>query len=778
MPLEAVDTTLRDFVKESRNLVSKGQLVAALDRMRVFFQYSPGLNAIIEQQRRLSDLANEIRLGLLTSEQSTVSKNQITHATLELLALLENQDISEKVDVQEEVQRAITHSKNLIIDSTIEAQTVNIGDSVINNYYNQYNQQPSLSRLEKNLLLQQKRVLKQYLITAEDEMYIELPKQQKGKETLALSTAINTAHLSKDLTQSDIEKIFFDECLSSMLILGAPGAGKTSLLAELGYKIAQRTLEEKKGYLPIFLNLTSWSNFRPAKKEKYPFWDWLLFELKNSYGIKGNKYQEILLSNRVVFLLDGLDEVTESKRLAFLKAFNTFILEHQIPIVVSCRKIEYDLLKKQASKQADNLLRLNGAIEIMPIQPTQLEAFLVKKGYEAIAQSYAGSASLQKLLNSPLWLSIAIKAFKTGRWDNFKNEPGNWKSQLLDAYEKWMLEEKLSIWNEKAQKVKTKKIKPYDKENVSYWIAWLAFIMQRENLSVLYLERMQAWFLPWRFLRRYEFRSYLMLGLIFGLIISLVAGLSFGISFNFMEGLITGIGAGILTILLTIIIYLGVFLFHGKKNRPIKLVENYPVTWTHNPLVPFVLAIIYGLLAGIIEGWVFGLIIGLFSALVLVMSDDISIIDTQLPETLVPRQGLINCLKYSLLALIPSFLVIVSLLIFKDDFGAVVNDGFYFTPFMIMIAGLFSIGIPLKMGFEGYNRHAVLMYFLRKAEYLPQKDVRFLNAACRLGYLKRVGGAYRFFHREFQEFLANKYADRFQEDYRPREETLKRFKID
>ena len=142
MPLEAVDTTLRDFVKESRNLVSKGQLVAALDRMRVFFQYSPGLNAIIEQQRRLSDLANEIRLGLLTSEQSTVSKNQITHATLELLALLENQDISEKVDVQEEVQRAITHSKNLIIDSTIEAQTVNIGDSVINNYYNQYNQQP------------------------------------------------------------------------------------------------------------------------------------------------------------------------------------------------------------------------------------------------------------------------------------------------------------------------------------------------------------------------------------------------------------------------------------------------------------------------------------------------------------------------------------------------------------------------------------------------------------------------------------------------------------
>ena len=782
MPSQVIDTTLRDFVKESKKLIAKGQLVVVLDRMRVFFQYSPQLNAIINQQRKLSELAESIRLGIITSEQKTVSKNQISHATLELLDLLENPDLSASVEIQEEVNRAITHSKNLIIDSTVEAQTVNIGDTVINNYYNQHNQQTSLSSLEESLLHQQKRVFEQYLISEADPMFIELPKQKKEKETLSFSTTINPAHSSKDLTQNDIEKIFFDECLSSMLVLGAPGAGKTSLLAELGSKIVQRTLREKKGYLPIFLNLTSWSNFRPAKKEKLTFWDWIISELKSSYGIKGKQYQEILLSKRVVFLLDGLDEIIEAKRLAFLEEFNAFIFEHRVPVAISCRRIEYDLLKQQAEEKQDKVLRLNGAIEIMPIEASQMEAYLREKGYEAIAKTYVASPKLQQVLNSPLWLSIVTNTFPSESWKSIKHEPENWNLKLLEHYEAWIINQKLPAWNLKTEKTRSKnravKVKSYEQNQVIHWMAWLAFIMQREDQSILFLERIQPWYLPYALIRKYTIRSYFTLALGAGFLCGMVFGVGFGVTVDFYLGLVLGVVFGLAIGILASLNYLFDFFTKSKIPR-IKIVEHFRLTWSVvNPLTGLIGGLTFGLIVTIFTGWQEGLMSGISFGIILGLVHGVEKNSAPLRETIIPNQGLKNCLKYSLLSFIPAIITLTLLAVFKTLFWDMQIGSIEIVPFILAGTIVLAGWLPTNLGLIGYIRHFIVRHLLYKARYTPKDYVAFLNAACRLGYLKRVGGAYRFFHREFQEFLANKYADRFQEDYQPREETLERFKLD
>jgi predicted NACHT family NTPase len=341
MSLTIPKSALQSFAAKAKKDIAAGALKEVLVRMSVFFQHSPRINKIIQQQARLSKLAEQIHQGTVTLDDQVTTENKIRLSTLEILEFLSEQNFDDEI-VKAEIDEALSQCKNLVVDSAIHAQVVKIGDTIINNYYNSTNK-GSLNEFEESLLLQQRGIVQQYLVIKGDEMYINLPKQKRVKETLSFSTTIVTGQKAKDLTDVGIEKIFIDECLSSMLVLGEPGSGKTSLLAELGYRLAERTLQENKGYIPIFINLSSWSSYRKTKNGAAIFWDWLQSELKGSYGIKGSTFKEILLSKRIVFLFDGLDEVAESDRLNCLRSFNNFIYENRVPVVISCRRIEYDL---------------------------------------------------------------------------------------------------------------------------------------------------------------------------------------------------------------------------------------------------------------------------------------------------------------------------------------------------------------------------------------------------------------------------------------------------
>jgi hypothetical protein len=69
------------------------------------------------------------------------------------------------------------------------------------------------------------------------------------------------------------------------------------------------------------------------------------------------------------------------------------------------------------------------------------------------------------------------------------------------------------------------------------------------------------------------------------------------------------------------------------------------------------------------------------------------------------------------------------------------------------------------LGGNGWMRHYLIRHLLRRAGYVPYDFVAFLAYAARLGYLKRVGGAYTFYHKAFRDYLVREYRLRFYKEY-------------
>ena len=94
------------------------------------------------------------------------------------------------------------------------------------------------------------------------------------------------------------------EFARQLLILGEPGAGKTTMMLELAEDLLKRAITDKVEPIPVLLSLSSWKNPQQS------IFEWLVGELKSKYGIRQDLAQQWLKKNQLLPLLDGLDEVT------------------------------------------------------------------------------------------------------------------------------------------------------------------------------------------------------------------------------------------------------------------------------------------------------------------------------------------------------------------------------------------------------------------------------------------------------------------------------------
>ena len=93
----------------------------------------------------------------------------------------------------------------------------------------------------------------------------------------------------------------------SLLILGAPGSGKTTMLLELARGLIQRAREDITEPMPVVFNLASW-------QEKQSLPDWLAEQLNIVYYVPKKTGLSWVHENRMLLLLDGLDEVQAERR--------------------------------------------------------------------------------------------------------------------------------------------------------------------------------------------------------------------------------------------------------------------------------------------------------------------------------------------------------------------------------------------------------------------------------------------------------------------------------
>src|SRR5919199_3041382 len=102
----------------------------------------------------------------------------------------------------------------------------------------------------------------------------------------------------------------------TLLILGEPGAGKTTSLLELTPDLLNRAEQGRDYRIPVVFNLSSWAG------KKQTIADWLVEELNSKYQVPKPIGHDWVNKQELLLLLDGLDEVKAEYRDSCVAALN------------------------------------------------------------------------------------------------------------------------------------------------------------------------------------------------------------------------------------------------------------------------------------------------------------------------------------------------------------------------------------------------------------------------------------------------------------------------
>jgi DNA polymerase III delta prime subunit len=346
-----------------------------------------------------------------------------------------------------------------------------------------------------------------------------------------------------------------------LLILGEPGAGKTTLLLELARDLLDRAQTSENAPIPVVFNLSSWAERRLALS------DWLVEELSMRYEVPRRLGQSWVSEDRLLLLLDGLDEVASAARKECIAAINSYRQTHpDVQVVVCSRSTEYLNQPTQ--------LRLHTAVVIQPLTQEQIDTYLESAGEQAgaLREALRQDADLRELATTPLMLTILLFAYKGTSPDKISELTSldAKREQLFASYVQHMLKRRGAS-------------KRYQPEQITHWLTYLARQMKQQNQTVFYLEQMQPDWLPKKW-QRYVYRA-------------LAGGISGGLS-----GGLIGVAVGVL--------FSVIFVFSSAY---FSFLAN-PIPWS---------TITAGLVIGLIIGQILGSLIGLFRP----KSTEISIVE-------------------------------------------------------------------------------------------------------------------------------------------------------
>ncbi|MEY2226826.1 NACHT domain-containing NTPase [Streptomyces sp. BF23-19] len=192
----------------------------------------------------------------------------------------------------------------------------------------------------------------------------------------------------------------YDQHNRQLLVLGAPGAGKTVHMLELVASLIEDAQSDTEAPVPVFLLLTNW---RGGSLEQ-----WLITELQRRYRTPSDVTRAMLTAGKFCLILDGLDEVDPKQQDECVSRINDFISadgHSHCPIAISCRISDYQQMKQK--------ITVNGAVTVQPLPIQAVHAFLNSAGAQAqgLRSAAAADPDLARLLTTPLMLSIAVLAY-------------------------------------------------------------------------------------------------------------------------------------------------------------------------------------------------------------------------------------------------------------------------------------------------------------------------------------------------------------------------------
>ncbi|HEU5377131.1 MAG TPA: NACHT domain-containing protein [Ktedonobacteraceae bacterium] len=261
----------------------------------------------------------------------------------------------------------------------------------------------------------------------------------------------------------------YENAGAGLLVLGAPGSGKSILLLELAQKLLTRAKQDPTQPVPVLVNLSSWAD------KKRPLDLWLRDRLWPEYGIGPDLTQRAIEEDRLIFLLDGFDEVEGSARSNCIQEIIAYRKKQLIPIVLCSRKEEFEEHKGQ--------LKLPLMVEVQPLTSQQVDEYLTIEGTSlATLRSVLQSNNvLRGLLTTPLMLGVAMQTYSNTQVKEFPQQ-GSAEQQQRQVFDHYVT---------RALETHSTRSWRYTSDQTRTWLIWLAKQMQQRGFTEFYVEQLQ-----------------------------------------------------------------------------------------------------------------------------------------------------------------------------------------------------------------------------------------------------------------------------------------------
>ena len=329
--------------------------------------------------------------------------------------------------------------------------------------------------------------------------------------------------------KASVAKVF-DRTGGKLVILGATGSGKTTTLLELARVLVSRAQKDARKPVPVLFELGSW------KAESGAIADWLIAQLQFKYRISPAVGKKWLAEQKLLPLLDGLDEVETHRQNICIQAINQFVeSEFKPKHLVACSSFE-------AYKNCDTRFRLQAAVLLKPLTETQIQNYLLEARSRELWYSIEREPELLKLAKVPLLLSMMALAYEDILIESWKRitSAEEQRKYLLTAYIRHQMT------REVKQYPRGKELRP---EQIRHWLGWLARRMEQQGIQEFYLDRIpSSWLQTDEERRKYQLGVKLVGGLIWvilGLIATLVSGSIWGLIAGAVAAVISALLPGI-----------------------------------------------------------------------------------------------------------------------------------------------------------------------------------------------------------------------------------------